>query len=289
MKIAIIIDNGTNESLLRFTETKLFFDAKNVSRNFVNDCVVVSSTDQAQSIIDTDPQHTYFVIPTGAFLTTGFCRKHKDATGAIWVDLSDDLVIPYDADTYVGGKKRCKYPERSKQLYIVENMLKSIIAAKRNVYIENTETSKLITDVSSVKHLYGLASGWKTAYLAYQIGLSNLESITVYDTNPYQLEWAKNLHSFKKLPDTLDVPHNRVGEYNVPDWANDWWHNWHQYPVQFKSIDLLSAPEFPDNSLVWISNVFNFEPLIFNLGWKKLKTHKEDLLNANKKSIIIEI
>jgi len=289
MKIAIIIDDGSNESLLRFTETKLFFDAKNVSREFVNDCVTVSSAKEAKAIIDSASEHCYFVIPTGAFLTSGFCNKHKEFSGVAWVGLTDNLVIPYDSDTYVGFHKRCKYPERSKQLYIVENMLKSIIAAKRNVYVENTETSQLSTKVDSVKHLYGLASGWKTAHLACQIGLDKLESITVYDANPFQLEWAKYLHSFETLPDKLDIPYYHVGEYNVPDWANRWWAQWHNYPVQFESIDLLSAPEFPKNSLVWISNVFKFESLIFNLGWEKLKNHKQDLLNLNKQSIIIEV
>lgn len=287
MKIAIIIDNGSNESLLRFTETKLFFDAKNISRNFFNDCIVVASADDAQAIVDADPQHTYFVLPTGAFLTSGFCYKHKNSTGVTWVDLTNELVIPYDQDTYIGVTRRCKYPERSKQLYIVENMLRSIIAAKRNVYVENTETTQLTVDVTAVKHLYGLASGWKTAHLAYQIGLDNLETVTVYDANPHQLEWAKKLHGFNRLPAKLDVPYHHVGEYNIPDWANEWWAEWHKYPVQFRSIDLLSAPEFPENSLIWISNVFKFEPLIFNLGWQKLKTHKQDLLNANKHAIII--
>jgi hypothetical protein len=147
----------------------------------------------------------------------------------------------------------------------------------------------LTVDVTAVRHLYGLASGWKTAHLAYQIGLDNLETITVYDANPHQLEWAKKLHRFEQLPDKLDVPYHHVGEYNVPDWPNEWWADWHRYPVRFETIDLLSAPEFPENSLVWISNVFKFEPLIFNLGWQRLKKHKKDLLNANKKSIIINV
>lgn len=289
MKIAIIIDDGCNESLLRFTETKLFFDAKNVSRNLINDCMVVSTLEQANKIVNNAPEHTYFIIKTGSFLTSSFQNKYKNFTGVLVVDPAEETVIFYDADTYIGFNKRCKYPLESKHLYIVENMLKSILAAKRNVYVENTELDNLTVDTSNVVHLYGLASGWKTAFMAYQIGLDKLQTVTVYDANPYQLEWARKLHSFEVLPDKLDIPYNHVGEYNIPNWTKDWWQQWHRYPVKFESIDLLSAPEFPENSLVWISNVFKFEPLIFNLGWQRLKTHKQDLLNANKKSIIIEV
>lgn len=288
MKIAIIVDDGTNESLLRFTETKLFFDANNQSRDLIDDCIVVSTHEQAQSTIATTSQHTYFVIQTGSFLTSGFYATYKNFNGVFVVPVDHEFVIPYDPGTYIGFRKHCKYPLKSKQLYIVENMLKSILSAGKNVYIENTESSDLIINSDNIKHLYGLASGWKTAHLACQIGLDKLETITVYDSNPHQLEWAKKLHSFKFLPESLELPYNRVGEYSIPSWTSNWWHQWHNYPVQFEHVDLLSTPKFPDYSLVWISNVFKFEPLIFNLGWQKLKTYKEDLLNANKQSIIIE-
>ena len=81
MKIAIIIDDGTNESLLRFTETKLFFDAKNQSRNLIDDCIVVSTIEQAQLIIDANLQHTYFVIQTGSFLTSSFYARYRNFNG----------------------------------------------------------------------------------------------------------------------------------------------------------------------------------------------------------------
>ena len=288
MKIVIIVDDGTNDLLLRFTETKLFFDAKNQSRNFVDDCIVVSTNNQAELIINANSQHTYFVIQTGTFLTSSFYTRYKNFNGVFVVPVDHEFVILYDPDTYIGFKKRCKYPLKSKQLYIVENMLKSILHARKNIYIENTESSDLTINVDTIKHLYGLASGWKTAHLAYQIGLDKLETVTVYDSNPYQLEWAKKLHSFKSLPESLELPYNRVGQYSVSTWSRTWWPQWHEYPVRFEHTNLLSTPKFPDDSLVWISNVFKFEPLIFDLGWQKLKTYRKDLLDANKKSIIIE-
>lgn len=288
MRTAIIVDSNTNESLLRFTEAKLFFDSKNVSRDLVDDCIVVQSNEEAQSIIDQSPQNTYFIIPVGAFLTSSFERKYKSAVGAHWISLDHELVIPYDSDTYIGFKKKCKYPLHSKQLYIVENMLKSILAAKKNIYVENTERIDSTVDTTSVKHLFGLASGWKTAKLANQIGLENLETVTVYDSNPLQLEWAKKLHSFKQLPDWLELPYNHVGDYSVPEWTKGWWETWHNYPVEFCGLDLLSAPVMPENSLIWISNVFKFEPLIFLYGWERLKQSKKLLHEQNKHSIIFE-
>jgi len=288
MKIAIIVDDGTNESLLRFTETKLFFDAKNQSRTLVDDSMIVSTREQAQSIIDQNPQHTYYVISTGTFLTSSFASSYADATGTHWIEPTHEFVIAFDPDTYVGFKKKSKYASGSKQLYIIENMLKSIIAAKKNVYVENTEDLFVNVDTSSVRHLFGLSSGWKTASIANQIGLDQLESITMYDVNPYQLDWAKKLHSFEILPEHLDIPYNHVGNYIIPAWAHDWWKQWHKYPVQFREIDLLSVPIFPNDSLVWISNVFNFEPLLFSLGRERLTKIKNQLINLNKHSIIVE-
>lgn len=288
MRIAIIVNSVDNDSLARFTEAKLFFDSKNIPRNLVDDCVEVSSNDCAQEFIDKNPGHTYFVIPVGAFLTTGFEKTFENFVGTMWVEYHHELVIPYDPHTYVGFKKRCEYAPRSKQLYIVENMLKSILSSHKNVYIENTDELKLDVDFSSVKHLYGLASGWKTPWIAKQIGLEKLDSVVVYDASQMQLEWAKKLHSYKQLPESMDVPHHHVGTYNIPEWTNDWWQAWHDYPVQFCKIDLLETPKFPDNSLVWISNVFKFEPLIFSLGWKRLKESRKLLLEQNKNSIIFE-
>jgi hypothetical protein len=102
-------------------------------------------------------------------------------------------------------------------------MLKSILSARKNVYIENTDELKFNIDFTSVKHLYGLASGWKTPWIAKQIGLEKLDSVVVYDTSQLQLEWAKKLHSYKHLPKSMEAPHYHVGTYRVPEWTNDWW------------------------------------------------------------------
>jgi hypothetical protein len=289
MRAAIIVDTGINESLLKFTETKLFFNATNLSRNLVDDCFVAASESDALILANTFTNYeTIFIIKSGYFLTTEFEKKHKTSRGIILVDDVEGLVIKYDADTYVGFNKRCKYPPLSKQLYIVENMLKAIISAKKSVYLENTEV--LLTSAPAVDHLCGLASGWKTLHLAKLIGFENLKSITVYDINPLQLEYAKKLHASPTIPLEVDNYKNKHGTYSPPTWVTqELWSQWHSYPVKFEIIDLLSTPTptFSSNSLIWVSNVFKFEPTIFQYGWQNIKEAKSRLLLANKDSTII--
>jgi hypothetical protein len=288
MRLAIIIDNGLNESLLRFTETKLFFDSKNMPRNFFNDVLVVSSLKEANDNIKIINPTVSIILKTGYFLTSVFLDNHKNSTGQIIVDENiQNEVIIYDDDTYIGFQKRCKYPPKSKQLYIVENMLKSILRSKKNIYIQNTE--QLDENIYSVDHLYGLASGWKTIHLAKQIGLDNLKSITIYDVNVKQLDYAKFLHSCKQIPCDMYKTENSYGNFSIPTWLDDkFWNQWTRYPVEFKQINLYETPIFLPKSLIWISNVFCFEPSIFEYGWDFLKTKKQILYNLNKESIIIE-
>jgi hypothetical protein len=289
MRAAIIVDTGINESLLRFTETKLFFDAKNKNRNLVDDCFIAASESDALILANTLIKfETIFIIKSGYYLTTTFDHKHKTSKGIILVDEVEGSVIKYDPDTYIGFNKRCNYPPLSKQLYIVENMLKAIISAKKSVYLENTEN--LLASAPAVDHLYGLASGWKTFHLAKLIGFENLKSITVYDINPLQLEYAKKLHASPTIPISVDDYKNKHGTYLVPDWiTQELWDQWHSYPVKFEVIDLLSTPTqtFLSNSLIWVSNVFKFEPTIFQYGWQNIKEAKSRLLLATKASIII--
>lgn len=287
MRAAIIIDDAKNDSLLRFTETKLFFDSKNQSRTFVDDCFVVTTLDEALLLAnELTSFKTIFIIKTGYFLTSSFVQTHKTSTGTIIVEDVPGLVIKYDPDTYIGFNKRCKYPPKSKQLYIVENMLKAILAAKKSVYLENTES--VLEAIDPVDHLYGLASGWKTLHLANLIGFKNLKSITVYDINPLQLDYAKKLHQTSSVPQSVDEYKNKIGKYAPPLWlTQEIWTQWHSYPVKFEIINLFDTPTFLPNSLIWISNVFKFEPSLFQFGWQHNKEAKSRLISANKDSIII--
>jgi hypothetical protein len=286
MRLAIIIDNTNNDALLRFTQTKLFFDAKNqFITNFVEDCVVVDSLDQALAIAK--DIETSFIIKTGYFLTTTFRIRHKDFVGTMIVEDNDDSVIYFDPDTIISFYKRSHYPAKSKQLYIIENMLKTISNSKKMIYFDNTEEF-IPEEVYNVDHLYGLASGWKTVRVAKHIGLNKLKSITVYDFNETQLDYARTLHSCSELPSEIKQVQRSYGIYKIPEDLINFWKEWHNYPVNFQAIDLFDIPKFKSNSLVWISNVFKYEPTLFTYGWETCKKSKKSLINKNYDCIIKE-
>lgn len=280
MRTAFIVNQTNNESLLRFTETKLFFDANNQATNFVSDCVIVDSIDKAMELAKAPA----VILNTGEFLTTTYRNKNA-GNNDILIASGDPDIIVFDLNTYIGFQKRCKYLHGSKQLYIIENLLKTCLRNKDLVYLDNTEEVGELPTIS-VQHLYGLASGWKTIQLAEIIGMDKLETITVYDLNLTQLNHARWLHENSVLPDTAPTYKNVCGEYQKRISAETW-NRWHNYPVNFKQIDLFSIPNFPTNSLVWISNVFMYEPNIFKFGWNSCKEIKKRLIELNKDSIII--
>jgi hypothetical protein len=280
MRTAFIIDQANNESLLRFTETKLFFDAKNQGINFIDDCCVVSSADEAFKLIN-GPS---VILKTGEFLTTTY--RSKNATNMdVLIASGDPDVIIFDEDTQISFTKRCKYKQGTKQLYIIENMLKTCLRNRDLVYLDNTEEIGIVPN-HGFEHLYGLASGWKTIMLAQKIGLDKLKSITVYDINPLQLDHAKWLHEHAVLPAQSRKYKNSCGVYDPTQIDSKFWKQWHDYPVKFEQFDLFATPEFPKDSAVWISNIFHYEPNIFKYGWHGCKQAKQRLINTNKESII---
>jgi hypothetical protein len=243
----------------------------------------VTSIEEA---IDIDAE-TKIILKTGYFLTTNFRKKHEYLIGTMVVTENDPDVIYYDSDTVISLKKRSKYLPKSKQLYIIENTLKTIINSKRVVYLDNTEQYSY-KQYDNVEHLYGLASGWKTYRIARDIGLSNLKSITVYDFNETQLDYAKKLHSNSQLIDFVEHRNHASGQYNPPDDMKDFWPDWYDYPVKFEQIDLFDTPKFPAKSLVWISNVFKYEPTLFTYGWDECKNKRQLLINLNEDCTITE-
>jgi hypothetical protein len=285
MRTAFIIDNNTNESLLRFTETKLFFDAKNQGIDFVNSVEIVETLAEAVQLASTVDNSV--ILYTGDFLTTNFRNKHATTSGTIFAT-DDSDVIKFDPDTYVGFKKKPNYQPGSKQLYIIENLLKTCLRNRTLVYLDNTEDLNLDTIPSlPYQHLFGLASGWKTIELANQIGFENLKSITVYDRNTKQLEHARWLHEHSELPDKCPDYKSVCGTYDPLVMDKEVWKKWNKFPVQFKEINLFDIPIFPEQSLVWVSNVFHYEPNIFDLGWKKCNNMHSELIKNNKHSTIL--
>lgn len=282
MRTAIIVNTVDNLGLLRFTETKLFFDANNQHTNFVNDCVVVSSLEKANIVAESCKDSV--ILQTGDFLTTTFRQKYRDSTGTIVADGPD--VIKFLPDTYIGFDRPCAYKQGTKQLYIIENMLKACARNKKLVYLDNTESVDTNISTKGIRHLCGLASGWKTMQLAEYIGFENLESITVFDINPMQLDYAEWIH---KNVNGQSPPAYKYtcGTYNPTTVKRTTWENWSKYPVNFKIIDLFSVPVFPEHSLIWVSNAFKYESNIFDFGWKMCKNKHYSLLEVNSKSTFI--
>lgn len=274
MKNAIIVHEGNNESLLRFTQTKLFFDAKNIGIDFFKGCITLESYENALNIAEPGD----VILETGDFLTTTFRSRYDDSIITFAKDSED--IIKFDKNIPIDFKKRY-YPKESKQLYIIENLLKTVLRSKKLIYLDNNEHNSIIKPKGN--HLYGLASGWKTAIYS---SMHNFKTVTVYDYCNDQLNFAKYLHSLSELPETVNLTGPTSGIYNPPKDIKEYWNKWHNMNVKFEKLNLLDNPVFPKNSFIWISNVFNYEPTLFEYGFERIVIARNYLLNNNKDSII---
>lgn len=277
MNKIFIVDKYKNPGLLKFIQTKIFFNAKNEGVDWAYDCEVV---DDVNDITET----VGIVINSNQFVTTNFRRKYPNTHSLI--DARDDQdLIEFDVDYDYVMLHRPPFAPGSKQLYILENLYKVVLKSKKLVYLDNTEEQTKIT--STPTHFFGLASGWKSSRLVKDIGVDNLESITIYDICQRQLDFQKFLHSQPELPAEVKIDPPCYGEYFPPEDLKEFWQVWHNADVNFKLIDLYQTPTFPDNSLIWTSNVFKYEPTIFKLGWEECKKAKHRLFAQNKTCIII--
>ena len=267
MRKAIIVNDSDNESLLRFTQTKCFWNAKNQGLDFFQDCVVVDNYDQAKSVATNND----VILETGDFLTTTFRTKLRNSSDVVYAKDYSDLVINFDKNIPINFNKRYYAPE-SKQLYIIENLLKVCLKSKKLVYLDNNESVNIKQFDSKYKKFYGLASGWKTMLL---FTANNFDSVTVYDYCERQLEFAQWLHSQKTVPDSVQVDAPISGEYKVTDEVRKNWDKWHNTTVEWKCLDLMQTPKFEDNSVIWTSNVFHYEPTVFQLGYNTVKSIKK--------------
>lgn len=283
MRLAIIIHDIDNEPLLRFTESKLFFDAKNQRSYFIDDCIIVASMSEVEDHVAT--AHSIIVIKTGYYLTTDFRRINKDHRGLLVVGHEDSNVIYFDQRTEISLSNRSHYPVGSKQLYIIENFLKIIAKHDKLIYVDNTEEYHAV-DITA-HSFFGLASGWKSYRIIRDIGIDKLTNITIYDINPQQLDHARWLHSCESLPESIAGYRYQCGDYHVPVDLLEFWPKYHKTAVSFNLIDLFSIPSFPDGSAIWISNVFIYEPNIFRHGWKVCKDGENKLRKTNASCIFI--
>lgn len=168
MRLAIIISDN-NKNLLKFTETKLFFDAKNKALDFFDDCIIVENLQNLENLKKT--YESIFVIPNGFFLTTTFREKYKSYKGLLIIDKNTEDTIIFDSTTDLSLSKKSHYKQGSKQLYILENLLKVLFKHKKFIYYDNTEPY-LKKDYKNIKNFYGLASGWKSYRIIRDLGIS---------------------------------------------------------------------------------------------------------------------
>jgi len=259
MNKIFIVDCYKNPGLLKFIQAKVFFDAKNQGVTWASDIKVV---DSISDITET----TGIIINSNQFVTTNF--RHKYQTVDSLIDARNDVdLIEFDTDYDYIMPHRPPFAAGSKQLYILENLYKVVLKSRKLVYIDNTEDG--YTVLGNHKHFYGLASGWKSVSIVKDIGIDQLDSITIYDKCQRQLDYQKFLHSQAELPNEVNVDPPFCGNYQPSSGIKDFWPTWHNTKVNFKVMDLFATPTFPDNSLIWVSNVFHYEPTIFEFGWEE--------------------
>lgn len=277
MRTCFIIDKWQNQGLLRFTETKIWFDAFNRVTEWVDDIKVVDHEDQ----IDSD---RYVIIESGDYVNTALRQWVIDNPDKDKLDFREDGVrdhiIKFTPEFSYNMRDLPPYKPGEKQRYILDNLFRTVLKAPDLIYLEQTEP---IADQieTGYEHLYGVSSAWKTVQLAKRIGLENLKSVTVYDVAERQLNFAKSLWEQEQLPLTAHPGQPCHGEYDPPQEVIDFWQEWHNYPVEFVKLNLFDTPRFKPNSYVWVSNAFLYEPSLFKFGYEYCQTSLKDLRKLN--------
>ena len=140
-----------------------------------------------------------------------------------------------------------------------------------------------------MKHFYGLASGFKSMKHV-MTPPHDYESVTIFDRNQHQLDFAKLLHSYRNLPDELPVEmdiNKCIGTWEPSEFVKDNWSKWHNIDVKFELIDLFDAPKFKSDSVIWCSNVFFYEPMMFIYGYETVVNKLKELTEVNYDCIIV--
>jgi len=274
-----IVDTHKNISLLRLTEAKIFFGVQNNRLDWTDNCKAVDNIEQIT-------YHRGLIINSGEIVTEKF--REKFATADTLIDCRGDptLVQFPSAYNYYNIDSPIPFDPDSVHYEILNNLYSMMREYKKLIYLENTEYYSPIP--ATPDHFYGLASGWKSIQLIRDLGIKSLKSITIYDVNERQLDYQKYLHSCSTLPSTIDIDTPVEGTYNPSDELREFWPTWHAADVNFKLLNLMETPIFPENSFVWISNAFRYEPNIFEMGWQACKTAKESLLKLNNSCIFVD-
>lgn len=166
--------------------------------------------------------------------------------------------------------------------------LKQVIEELR--FDEKAVTTRQTEDMNlpynkEYKHFFGLASGWKAMLHCTK---NHYDTITLYDINQRQLDFAQKIHNMPSLPNTLQIDWPYTHEFDPPQEVKDLWSNWHKLKINFEQIDILQMKKFPDKSLIWISNIFHFPISIFNHGYEELKMLRRKFIHTNKQSVVYD-
>lgn len=274
-----IVDVHKNISLLRLTESKIFWDFQGARLNWSNACQVIDDVSEITN-------NRGLIINSGEIVTEKFREKFSTVDSLIDCREDQHLVKFLSHYNYHDIEARIPFDTGSIHYEILTNLYNRVRTDKKVVYLENTEPYTPVS--ASPDHFYGLASGWKSMELVRDFGIESLRSITIFDINERQLEYQKYLHSCPTLPSMIDIDPPVSGNYDPPNEVKDFWPTWHAADVNFTLLNLMEIPIFPENSVVWISNAFRYEINMFELGWYTCKTAKESLLKLNKSCTFID-
>lgn len=281
MRTAIIVNDTDNLSLLYFTQTKLFYNAHNKAIHLFKDCVTVESYSQAKQIAKGND----IVLEIGDVLTPEFIDKYKHSPSVVYTKDQPD-VIRFDKDKPMDEKSLMKellQPYGDDKRIIISKLLKMVTESANKIYLRQTEQLDIEYN-PSCKHFYGLASGWKSMMHCVK---HQYETVTLFDHCNRQLNFAEALQTQMSLPLDYQIDEPVMGPWNPPQKVIDSWHIWHSMDVKFQKINLLEIPIFPKQSLVWMSNVFNWEPNIYRYGYDKLKYLENQLAETNSECIFV--
>ena len=275
MKKVFIVDQHRHEALLRFTQTKVMFDAQNQFTAWADDIVTVTDVKDIE-------HQAGIVIASGDIVTANF-RSRPWNWQQTNLQLNDADCIQYHADYSYEMHQRPPFEAGSKHLYILENLYRIVLRSSSLIYLDNTECYEPRPLTGST--LYGLASGWKTLRM-YRDG--EFERVVVYDINQRQLNFQKQLHTEPYIADQINTQGHVVGSKLVPQDVQDFWPIWHRTQVEFRLMDLFALPVLDEHSVIWVSNVFCYEPTIFKLGWDTCKMARVSLQNTNPSCTILD-
>ena len=271
MRTSIIVDNIKDETWLKFTQTKLFFDEGNIITNMFDHCVTVDSYTTAKKIAKGND----IVLDSGTFLTEKFVSKHRNSSEIVYAK-DDEDVIKFDTSVHP-----MSYLNTSE---VVNSLYWMVQTSRDRIWLEQTQQHE-IPFHQECKHFYGLASGWQSMMHCVT---HQYETVTLFDYCQRQVDFSKALHSQMSLPEDLPVDEPVTGNWKPPQIVKDNWSKWHSMDVNFKKINLLDTPIFPKHSLVWVSNVFNYEPTLFEHGYEKIRYLEKQLAENNSECILVE-